>query len=196
MTLVFITVYKQELWKEDWKRFKTASTWTISSYCMLFLSLKQTYLSDACKTEEQELIVMKWQLLEKMISAFWETVEIKKRERYWSSSSSLLWGLQSVCISLLTAVSSVCVGNQACPHCLRPARAEGRTGERAGSPYLAQLPLAAAQQGRSRPRAAPLGKVRGTEGCWYLVWVCVRVEGRFSNTWIFVPFLFAVQRYF
>lgn len=126
-------------------------------------------------------------------------IENKTREPHWSSSTSL-WGPQSACISLLTTVSSVCllcVGTQACPHCLRPALAEGRTGERAGSPYLAQLLLAAVQQGRSWSRAAPLGKVRKAEGVLtlsqtlrLLVWVCgcVWVKDRFSSICIFIPF--------
>lgn len=53
------------------------------------------------------------------------------------------------------------VGTQACPRCLRLAPAEGRTAEKAESPYL---PPAATQQGRSPPRAAPLGKVKFRAG--------------------------------
>lgn len=48
------------------------------------------------------------------------------------------------------------VGTQACPRCLRPAPAEGRTGEKAGSPYLLLL---ATRQERSLLRVEPLGKV-------------------------------------
>lgn len=68
-----------------------------------------------------------------------------------------------VCTTLLTTLLSlvliVCVGTQACPRCLQPAPAEGRTGARAGSPYLARLHLAPAQRGRSILRIAPPGKV-------------------------------------
>lgn len=67
----------------------------------------------------------------------------------------------SVWTAILTSLLCLwCVcGKQVCPRCLRLALAEGKTVERAGSPYLARLQLAAAQQERSPLRVAPQGKV-------------------------------------
>lgn len=51
------------------------------------------------------------------------------------------------------------MGTQACQRCLPAALAEGKTEEKAGSPYL---PLPATQQARLPPQTAPLGKVKIT----------------------------------
>lgn len=76
----------------------------------------------------------------------------------------MLWISDCACYSLISInylfhlfSLSLRVGTQACPRCLRADPAEGRTEEKAGSPYL---PLPATQQARLPPRAAPLGKVK------------------------------------
>lgn len=118
-----------------------------------------------------------------------------------------MWMICSVLTAILTCLLCLwCVcGKQVCPRCLRLDPAEGKTVERAGSPYLARLQLAAAQQGRSPLRVAPLGKVivgvwkdvatfcfaRFTERMQHMCFTFSSIEGKQEINWVTIVGMFS-----